>query len=347
MWQQLFLGFLGLCSGIVIASGVAGLLIGLSIIPRYAGITHTGDHVMLYEDAALLGIIFGNLFVLFRCFPSSRLLLSGCPGSILRLLPWELDSGSCGGCRHVSGLCPAHPAFPGASGRYYLHCRRQMHRNFYLLSLHDTVRLIPPQRSKTGRTHCPAAARMTGAGLIHYMYNQQYCQKKNKKDLFSPGKEKVMTSEEYQKNPKEYEQYVKSITPSHSLAANMAKAFLTGGLICTAGQWILNTARELGADAETAGSWCSLILIFLSVLLTGLNIYPKIGKFGGAGGLVPITGFANSVASSAIEFRSEGQIFGIGCKIFTIAGPVILYGILSSWGIGIIYYLFQFLEVTV
>lgn len=195
------------------------------------------------------------------------------------------------------------------------------------------------------RQHAPI--RVTGAGLIHYMYNQQYCQKKNKKDLFSPGKEKVMTSEEYQKNPKEYEQYVKSITPSHSLAANMAKAFLTGGLICTAGQWILNTARELGADAETAGSWCSLILIFLSVLLTGLNIYPKIGKFGGAGGLVPITGFANSVASSAIEFRSEGQIFGIGCKIFTIAGPVILYGILSSWGIGIIYYLFQFLEVTV
>lgn len=156
-----------------------------------------------------------------------------------------------------------------------------------------------------------------------------------------------MTSEDYQKNPKEYEQYVKSVTPSHNLAANMAKAFLTGGLICTVGQWILNTTRELGADAETAGSWCSLILIFLSVLLTGLNIYPKIGKFGGAGGLVPITGFANSVASSAIEFRSEGQIFGIGCKIFTIAGPVILYGILSSWGIGLIYYLFHFLEVTV
>lgn len=156
-----------------------------------------------------------------------------------------------------------------------------------------------------------------------------------------------MTSKDYQKNPKEYEQYVKSVTPSHNLAANMIKAFLTGGLICTGGQWILNTARELGADTETAGNWCSLILIFLSVLLTGLNIYPKIGKFGGAGGLVPITGFANSVASSAIEFRSEGQIFGIGCKIFTIAGPVILYGILSSWGIGIIYYLSHFLEVTV
>ena len=97
----------------------------------------------------------------------------------------------------------------------------------------------------------------------------------------------------------------------------MLKAFVTGGLICLFGQWILNTAQTMGADRETAGNWCSLILIFLSVLLTGLNLYSKIGKFGGAGGLVPITGFANSVASSAIEFQAEGQIFGIGCKIFT------------------------------
>lgn len=86
-------------------------------------------------------------------------------------------------------------------------------------------------------------------------------------------------------------------------------------------------------------------LIFLSVLLTGLNLYSKIGKFGGAGGLVPITGFANSVASSAIEFQAEGQIFGIGCKIFTIAGPVILYGILSSWLLGIVYYILKLMEV--
>lgn len=126
----------------------------------------------------------------------------------------------------------------------------------------------------------------------------------------------------------------------------MLKAFLTGGLICILGQWILNLASSLGADKETAGTWCSLLLILLSVILTGLNIYPKIGKFGGAGGLVPITGFANSVAASAIEFQSEGQIFGIGCKIFTIAGPVILYGILSSWGLGIIYYILKFMEVN-
>lgn len=96
----------------------------------------------------------------------------------------------------------------------------------------------------------------------------------------------------------------------------------------------------LGLDKDTAGSWCSLILILFSVILTGCNLYSKIGRFGGAGSLVPITGFANSVASSAIEYKAEGQVFGIGCKIFTIAGPVILYGILSSWILGVIYYLF-------
>lgn len=146
-------------------------------------------------------------------------------------------------------------------------------------------------------------------------------------------------------NKKKYEQYVKQLTPTHSLPLNMAKAFLTGGLICLLGQVILNTAQALGADASDSRTWCSVILILLSVLLTGFGIYSKIGKFGGAGSLVPITGFANSVAASAIEFRAEGQVFGIGCKIFTIAGPVILYGILSAWGLGVIYYILKILEV--
>lgn len=154
-----------------------------------------------------------------------------------------------------------------------------------------------------------------------------------------------MSTSEQLKKQKQYQQYVKKITPSHSLPLNMAKAFLTGGLICTFGQWILNTAASFGLDKETAGTWCSLILILFSVILTGLNVYPRIGKFGGAGSLVPITGFANSVAASAIEFQTEGQVFGIGCKIFTIAGPVILYGILSSWGLGIIYYTLKIMEV--
>ena len=121
----------------------------------------------------------------------------------------------------------------------------------------------------------------------------------------------------------------------------MLKAFLTGGLICMFGQLILHYAYSLGLDRESAGSWCSLILILISVLLTGLNLYSKIGRFAGAGSLVPITGFANSVAASAIEYKVEGHVFGIGCKIFTIAGPVILYGILSSWFLGLIYYLLK------
>ena len=139
-----------------------------------------------------------------------------------------------------------------------------------------------------------------------------------------------------QKKQKQYEEYVKTVTPVHSLPLNMCKAFFTGGVICVVGQVILNYADNLGLDKDTAGSWCSLILILFSVILTGCNLYSKIGRFGGAGSLVPITGFANSVAAPAIEFQKEGQVFGIGCKIFTIAGPVILYGIFVSWVLGLI-----------
>lgn len=137
---------------------------------------------------------------------------------------------------------------------------------------------------------------------------------------------------------KKYNQYVKEVTPTHNLWCNMAKAFILGGIICCIGQFILNTAKNYGLDQETAGSWCSLLLILLSVLLTGCNIYPSLANWGGAGALVPITGFANGVAAPAIEFQKEGQVFGIGCKIFTIAGPVILYGIFSSWVLGLIYW---------
>lgn len=137
-----------------------------------------------------------------------------------------------------------------------------------------------------------------------------------------------------------YNAYVKEVTPTHNLAGNMAKAFLTGGLICCIGQFILNTCQNMGLEKEVSGSWCSLLLILISVILTGFNIYPSIANWGGAGALVPITGFANGVAAPAIEFQKEGQVFGIGCKIFTIAGPVILYGIFSSWVLGFIYWLF-------
>ena len=141
-----------------------------------------------------------------------------------------------------------------------------------------------------------------------------------------------------QKKQKEYEKYVKQITPTHSLPLNMARAFLVGGLICVVGQCIMNLCLGYGLEKQVSGSWTSGILILLSVLLTGFNIYPKLAKYAGAGSLVPITGFANSVAASAIEFQKEGQVMGIGCKIFTIAGPVILFGIFSSWILGIVYW---------
>jgi len=148
-----------------------------------------------------------------------------------------------------------------------------------------------------------------------------------------------MNKEEKQRQQKEFNEYVKQVTPTHSLPINMIKAFIVGGLICILGQFINNMAVNYGLDDQTAGSWTSLLLILLSVLLTGFNIYPSIAKWGGAGALVPITGFANSVASPAIEFKKEGQVFGVGCKIFTIAGPVILFGILTSWVLGLIYWL--------
>lgn len=145
---------------------------------------------------------------------------------------------------------------------------------------------------------------------------------------------------------KDYEEYVKKITPSHNLWLQMLKAFITGGIICVAGQFLLNYASSsLGMDKETAGSFCSLILVLISVLLTGFNLYSGIVKFGGAGALVPITGFANSVAAPAIEFKKEGQVFGVGCKIFTIAGPVILFGIFTSWVLGIGYWIFSILGI--
>ncbi len=145
---------------------------------------------------------------------------------------------------------------------------------------------------------------------------------------------------------KDYEEYVKKITPTHNLFLQMLKAFITGGIICTLGQFLLNFAKNnLNLDKDMAGSFCSLILVLISVLLTGFNLYAPIVKFGGAGALVPITGFANSVASPAIEYKKEGQVFGIGCKIFTIAGPVILYGIFTSWVLGLIYWILKVMGV--
>lgn len=139
----------------------------------------------------------------------------------------------------------------------------------------------------------------------------------------------------------QYNDYVEQVTPKTNLPLNMAKAFVTGGVICVIGQFILNFCLAQGMDKDTAGSWCSMLLVLTSVILTGFNLFSKIVDFGGAGALVPITGFANSVAAPAVEYKTEGQVFGIGCKIFTIAGPVILYGIVTSWVLGLLYWLLK------
>ena len=146
---------------------------------------------------------------------------------------------------------------------------------------------------------------------------------------------------ETQLEKKEYQEYVKRMTPKANVWVQMGKAFLLGGAICCMGQGIMNLLMgQFELDRQSAGSWCSLILIVIAVVLTGLNLYPSLVKWGGAGALVPITGFANSVASAAMEYQAEGQVFGVGCKIFTIAGPVILYGILASFLLGLIQMLF-------
>lgn len=145
-----------------------------------------------------------------------------------------------------------------------------------------------------------------------------------------------------EKSKKVYSEYVEKITPTHNVWLQMLKAYIVGGVICVLGQGINHFfTGVMEYDKETAGICVTIILILLSVILTALNLYPRITKFAGAGALVPITGFANSVAAPAIEFKKEGQVFGIGCQIFKIAGPVILYGILSSWALGLVYWILK------
>lgn len=139
---------------------------------------------------------------------------------------------------------------------------------------------------------------------------------------------------------KDYQEYVDKKTPNSPIWFNILKAFLVGGAICLGGQFILDGLKSTGLDDTSAASVTSITLIFIGIFLTALNIYSKIGKFAGAGSIVPITGFANSIASPAIEFKSEGLVLGVGAKLFQIAGPVLVYGISSSIVVGILYYLF-------
>ncbi len=135
----------------------------------------------------------------------------------------------------------------------------------------------------------------------------------------------------------EYDEYIKAKTPNSKLFTDCIKAFVVGGIICIIGQALLDLYQYWGLSKEDASSLVSVSLIFLSALLTGLDIYPKIAKHAGAGTLVPITGFSNSVAAPALEAKTEGYVLGVGAKIFTIAGPVILFGTLASMVAGIVY----------
>ena len=137
---------------------------------------------------------------------------------------------------------------------------------------------------------------------------------------------------------KEYGEMVKKASPNSKSCIDIPCAFVIGGLICVIGQALTDFYSYLGFDDRPSAAWCTVTLVFLSALLTGLGVYEKIAKHGGAGTLVPVTGFANAVASPAVEFKSEGFILGLGAKIFIIAGPVILYGTAASVLYGLIYY---------
>ena len=139
-------------------------------------------------------------------------------------------------------------------------------------------------------------------------------------------------------NAKQYSELVKKHSPNSPIVKDCFFAFAIGGLICCVGQFFLHLYQHLGLDKEIASTTCSVTLVAISALLTGLSLYDNIAKYAGAGTLVPITGFANAIAAPAVEFKTEGFILGVGAKMFTIAGPVIVYGLSAGVVYGVIYW---------
>jgi len=139
---------------------------------------------------------------------------------------------------------------------------------------------------------------------------------------------------------KEYAQLVKDMSPKSPIGMDCLKAFAIGGLICMLGQVFINLYTALGLEKQDAGTAASMTLVALAALLTGLSLYDNIAKHAGAGTLVPITGFANAIAAPAVEFKTEGFILGVGAKMFTIAGPVIVYGVSASVVYGFVYWIY-------
>ena len=145
---------------------------------------------------------------------------------------------------------------------------------------------------------------------------------------------------------KKYQEYVDKKSPNSPILKNCFNAFWVGGLICTFGQIISLICKARGFDEATSGTIVSIILIAISAFLTSLNLFNKIGKFAGAGSLVPITGFANSIVSPAMEYKSEGYVMGVGGKMFTVAGPVLVFGISTSILVGLVYLIFNTQSIT-
>lgn len=145
---------------------------------------------------------------------------------------------------------------------------------------------------------------------------------------------------------KEYQEYVDKKSPNSPIIKNCFNAFWVGGLICSIGQIIFNYCKYRGMDVQMSNTIVSIILIGISAFLTGLNLFNRIGKFAGAGSLVPITGFANSIVSPAMEYKSEGYVMGVGGKMFTVAGPVLVFGISASIVVGILYLIFNTQSIT-
>lgn len=142
--------------------------------------------------------------------------------------------------------------------------------------------------------------------------------------------------------PEEYQNLTKSVTPKPKVILNSLRAFFVGGLICAIGQLMINVLSMSGLERTESSTAATAILILLGALLTGLGVYDEIGKFAGAGSIVPVTGFSNSVVAPALEFKREGYVMGVGARLFTVAGPVLVYGITTSIVVGIIYYLMRF-----
>lgn len=145
----------------------------------------------------------------------------------------------------------------------------------------------------------------------------------------------------FTKEQQDYQNYVKQKLPTPPILKNCIMAFLVGGFICVIGQLVMNFFISQGLSLKEAGPPTSAVMVFLGAFLTGIGVYDRIGRIAGAGSIIPITGFANSIVSPAMEFKREGYVFGLAAKMFVVAGPVLVYGLTTSALIGFLYYIFK------